>query len=79
MRDINRRRRTTLLKEDSVRPEKHTHTHQLGCPISRFWGNEPELTGQEAVQLHQQLEVDIVTLRRLAVSVADVVSVKIDT
>lgn len=37
------------------------------------------LTGQEAVQLHQQLEIDIVALRRLAVRAADVMSVEIDT
>lgn len=34
---------------------------------------------QEAVQLHQELEVDIVTLGILAVSALDVVAVKIDT
>lgn len=38
-----------------------------------------ELTSQEAVELHEQLEIDIVTLWRLAVSVPDVVGVKIDT
>lgn len=37
------------------------------------------LTSQEAVQLHQQLKIDIITLRRLAVGVADVMSVEIDT
>ena len=37
------------------------------------------LTGQEAVKLYEQLEVDIVTLWCLAVGVADVMSVKIDT
>lgn len=38
-----------------------------------------ELTGQEAVKLHEQLEVDIVTLGGLAVSASHVVSVEIDT
>jgi len=35
--------------------------------------------GQEAVQLHQELEVDIVALGGLAVSTLDVVAVEIDT
>lgn len=37
------------------------------------------LTGQEAVQLDEQLQVDVVTLWRLAVSAANMVCVKIDT
>ena len=37
------------------------------------------LTCQEAVQLHEQLKVDIVRLWRLAVRVANVMSVEIDT
>jgi hypothetical protein len=41
--------------------------------------NAQVLTGQEAVQLHQQLKVDIITLRRLAVRAANVMSVEIDT
>ena len=36
-------------------------------------------TGQEAVKLHQELEVDIVALGGLAVSALDVVAVEIDT
>jgi hypothetical protein len=43
-----------------------------------FWGTF-RLTGQEAVELHEQLEVDIVALWGLAVGVSHVVSVKIDT
>ena len=39
----------------------------------------PVLTGQEAVQLHEQLEIDIITLWRLAVRAANVMSVEIDT
>jgi hypothetical protein len=39
----------------------------------------PVLTGQEAVQLHEQLKIDIVTLRRLSVRAANVMSVEIDT
>jgi hypothetical protein len=38
-----------------------------------------QLTSQEAVQLHEELEVRIVALRRLAVRVAHVVTVEIDT
>lgn len=38
-----------------------------------------ERTGQEAVELHQELEVDIVTLGGSAVSALDVVAVEIDT
>lgn len=38
-----------------------------------------KLTSQEAVKLHQQSKVDIVALWRLAVRVADVVGVQIDT
>ena len=36
-------------------------------------------TGQEAVELHQELEVDIVALGRLAVGAAHVVAVEINT
>jgi len=35
--------------------------------------------GQEAIELHEQLEVNIVTLWRLSVAVAHMVSVEIDT
>lgn len=37
------------------------------------------LTGQEAVELHQELEVDIVALGSLAVGVPHVVVLKVDT
>jgi len=36
-------------------------------------------TGKEAIQLHEKLEIDIVTLGRLAVSAPNVMSVEIDT
>jgi len=36
-------------------------------------------TSQESVQLHQELKIDIVTLRRLAMSVAYVMCVQVDT
>lgn len=38
-----------------------------------------QLTSQEAVELHEQLQVDIVALRRLAVRAANMMSVEIDT
>jgi hypothetical protein len=56
----------------SCRASLHLHILGKGFEIGR-------LTGQEAVKLHQELEVDIVTLGRLAVSVAHVMLVQIDT
>ncbi len=71
--DIKRRRRTTLLKEESVRPRF--------CQYSRLdrHGSQGLRTGKEAVKLYQELEVDIVALGRLAVRRLDVVAVEIDT
>jgi hypothetical protein len=46
---------------------------------SRRLGDGFKRTGQEAVELYQELEVHIVALGRLAVSRADVVAVEIDT
>lgn len=42
-------------------------------------GGGERLTGQEAVELHQELEVDIVALGSLAVRAAHVVAVEINT
>lgn len=42
-------------------------------------GSISRLTGQEAVKLDQELQVDIVALGGLAVSAAHVVAVEIDT
>lgn len=36
-------------------------------------------TGKEAVELHQELEVDIVALGSLAMGVPDVMAIEIDT
>lgn len=48
--------------------------------IFDFWREvRCELTGQEAVQLDEQLQVDVVRLGRLAVRAADMVCVEIDT
>lgn len=49
------------------------------CAISDNQRMVEKLTSQEAVQLHEQLEVDIVTLGRLAVRAPNVMSVEIDT
>jgi uncharacterized protein (DUF2345 family) len=72
MRDIKSRRRTTLLKDDSVRPVARGSVY-LSSPKGAG------LTGQEAVQLHEQLEIDIIARGRLAVRAANVMSVEIDT
>jgi hypothetical protein len=45
----------------------------------KTWWRRWELTGQEAVELHEQLEVHIVALWRLAVCAANVMGVEIDT
>ena len=74
IRDMKSRRRTTLLKDDSVRPIVRGSVY-----LEEGLSNAQVLTGQEAVQLHQQLKVDIVTLRCLAVRAANVMSVEIDT
>lgn len=42
-------------------------------------GGQNVLTSQEAIQLYEQLEVDIVTLGRLSVRAPNVMSVEIDT
>lgn len=76
--DMNRRRRTTLLKEESVRPGEKSLAVS-GLPIVTGTEGERKRTGQEAVELHQELEVDIVAFGGTAVSALDVVAVKIDT
>jgi hypothetical protein len=72
MRDIKRRRRTTLLNDESVRPTIK------GQNLPQYWSSI-QLTSQEAVELHKELKIDIVTLRRLAVSAAHMMGVQIDT
>lgn len=85
----------TLLKLASVRPAKlsdeASHTRgDLGVWTPKNYALEvtgllrasrwrEQHTGQEAVELHQELEVDIVALGVLAMSALDVVAVKIDT
>lgn len=66
-----------MLKEESVRPRICT-TMLIGC--RRLHGSPgTERTGQEAVELHQELKVDIVALGGSAVRALDVVAVEIDT
>lgn len=72
MRDMKRRRRTTLLKFESVRPGCVSE-----CGSSLLGGSER--TGKESVELHQELEVDIVTLGRLAMAAPNVVTIEVDT
>jgi hypothetical protein len=84
------RRRTTLLKAASVRPGAHllvvqpSHREIANFKVFflllvSFFNKGYELTGQEAVKLDQELQVDIVALGGLTVSALDVVAVEIDT
>lgn len=41
--------------------------------------NEIERTSKKAIQLHQKLKVDIVTLGRLAMAVPNMVTIEVDT
>lgn len=52
---------------------------RVACMVCDGQSASVGLTSQEAVQLHEQLEVRIVALGRLAVGVAHVVAVEIDT
>jgi hypothetical protein len=74
---MNKRRSTTLLKLESVRPgvsyisigglEKQAHS---GCR---------KHTGKEAIQLHQNLQIDVLALGRRAVGVPHMMAVQVDT
>ena len=66
-----------MLKEESVRPRKVRTVNWLLASTRRRFGREH--TGQEAVKLYQELEVDIVALGGSAVRAPDVVAVEIDT
>jgi hypothetical protein len=98
MRDMKRRRRTALLKLDSVRPvreipyqfsvpahirEKKFVFSPLVCCDAREsdsgWERKGSHTSQEAVQLHQHLQVHVLALGRLAVAAAHMVTVEVDT
>ena len=77
--DINSRRRTTLLKDASVRPRgKVSETLSPPFPFHLLFVRA-KLTGEETVQLYQELEIDIIALRGLSVSALHVVAVEIDT
>lgn len=76
--DMKRRRKTTLLKLDSVRPVK------IPPPISFPLLKSAALrrrrhTGEESVELHQDLQVDVLALGRLAMGAAHMVAVQVDT
>lgn len=74
--DIKRRRRTALLKLDSVRPVKYTKSASVTDVCCVWIGRH---TRQETVQLHQDLQVDILALGSLAVGAAYMVTVQVDT
>ena len=63
MRDMKRRRRTTLLKDASVRPVCRTLTQPM-------YDIEVELqhTSENPIDLHQALQVDIVALGSLSMA-----------
>ena len=66
----------------ALREKNGTLASCISWSCSRFFFSDlggVSLTGKEAVQLHQQLEVDIVALRGLAMPVADVMTVQVDT
>ena len=77
MRDMKRRRSTTLLKAESVRPVVEKSVSFSAITTENHRGKR--LTSQEAVKLHQELEVHIVALGGLAVRSPDVVGAEIDT
>ena len=62
----------------NVRNRPHVNP-QEGARGDARAGRKGVLTRQEAVELHQELEIDIVTLGRLAVRPLDVVAVQINT
>lgn len=70
-----------MLKLESVRPEEEgraklvSYAPDVGLTSRGSLG----LTGQEAVKLHKELEVDIVALGRLTVRRAHVVAVEINS
>ena len=74
--DMKRRRRTTLLKEASVRPGQSL---LVSSSRSEMWSQDGLRTRKEAVEFHQELEVDIVALGGTSMSALDVVTVEIDT
>ena len=86
MRDIKRRRRTILLKFESVRPVSGglvSWSVFSDCGRKELVrGSLPQgalRTGKETVKLHQELKVDIFALRGLSVVTPNVVALEIDT
>lgn len=78
----------TLLKLASVRPASENFVNLLVFSLltSNFSSSfffvisiGGKHTGQEAVELHQELKVDVLALGRLSVCAAHMVTVQIDT
>ena len=61
-----------MLKFESVRP-----AFVSGCCARQLKGIER--TGEEAVELHQELKIDIVALGRLAMAAPNVVTIEVNT
>lgn len=76
--DMNRRRRTVALNWEVVRPAFLIISTQTSI-IALFKVLWIARTGEESIQLHQELQVDIVALGLLTVPVTDMVCIKIDT
>lgn len=74
MRDMNRRRRTTLLKLESVRPVPFVKMCRYRASIM-----VEQRTSKEAVEFYEKFEIHIVALGRSSVAVPDVVSIYVDT
>lgn len=76
--DMNKRRSTTLLKFDSVRPVESSDISNRGLEKHEYAG-QIKHTREEAVEFHQNLQIDILALGRLAVGVPHMMAVQIDT
>jgi hypothetical protein len=86
IRDIKRRRRTILLKFESVRPVSGGLVSLVGFSncgrkelVRGLCPRELLRTGKETVKLHQELKVDIFALGGLSVVTPNVVALEIDT
>lgn len=78
MREVNRRRKTTALKGDDVRPDQVRLVVSVDREHWDAWGSG-ERTSKETVELDEEFEVDVVALGGFAMGAAHMVSVEIDT
>lgn len=74
----------TLLKLESVRPGRHRadqspNFERLTTLSKVKYESQGSHTSEKTVQLHQNLQVNIVTLGRLAMGAAHMVTVQVDT